>query len=228
MGMPSQEQVTLLTDYDATSAYSTAYQALYTNIRFNWDNEETRQHTILLTTPATYTGRAAAAANIAIAAAQDGMPTILVDADLHAPGLQQRFGLGEHPGLSDLLLEGTITPQKIVPFLQKTFIPELALLGTGSKTQQAQEASHHLSAKLKDVIDGLRQLLNSSESRPALIIFNSPPVLSGIDASVIGASVDQTFLLIATGQTTRTQARKAHEQLERVHAKMAGLIMLDA
>jgi hypothetical protein len=39
--------------------------------------------------------------------------------------------------------------------------------------------------------------------------------------------MDQTFLTIATGHTTRTQAKRAQEQLERANAKLAGCIMLD-
>jgi capsular exopolysaccharide synthesis family protein len=227
VGIPPQEQVTLLTDYDKNSAYSQAYQTLYTNIRFNWDDKAEQQHSILLTTPAEYAGRAAAPANIAIAAAQNGTQTILIDADLQAPSLQQRFGLGEQRGLNELLMESAITPQKIAPYLQKTFIPNLALLCAGSTSQSAQDTNRQLASRLQTIVAGLYELLKSSESHAGLIIFNSPPVLTSLDATLISTCVEQTFLLIATGRTTRVQARKAQEQLERVHAKLAGLIMLD-
>src|SRR5947209_11010819 len=92
VGNRSQEQYVLLTDYDARTAYSEAYHTLFANIRLNWDSDATRQHTLLVTTPAAYVEQAAAVANVAIAAAQSGIPTLLVDADLRTPGLQQRFG----------------------------------------------------------------------------------------------------------------------------------------
>lgn len=231
MRTPSQErQAGLLTEYDAESAYTLAYQTLFTNICFNWDTTPGRSHTLLLTTPAAYTGKSLALTNIAITAAQNGYPTILVDADIDATDLQQCLGLGEHPGLSDLLLmEDAITPQKIAPHLQKTSIPGLVLLSKGSKIQQAKNMSRQLSFKLQSVIDGLDQLLRGGEERQTgLIIFNSLPVLLSVDAALISAFVDQTFLLIVTGQTTRMQARKAYEQLERVHAKVAGLVMLQS
>ncbi len=230
MGTPSQQEpVGLLTEYDVESAYNLAYQALFTNIRFNWTATPGRSHTILLTTPAAYTGKSTTLANIAITAAQNGYPTILVDADIHATDLQQCFGLGGHPGLSDLLLmEDAITPQKIAPHLQKTFIPDLVLLSRGSKTQKAQDMSRQFSFKMQNIIDGLDQLLKGGGDQAGLIIFNSLPVLLSVDAALISAFVDQTFLLIVAGETTRAQARKAHEQLERVHAKVAGLIMLNS
>jgi len=228
---PSQErQAGLLTEHAAESAYTLAYQTLFTNIHFNWNTTPGRSHTLLLTTPAAYTGKSLALTNIAITAAQNGHPTILVDAAIDAPDLQQCLGLGENPGLSDLLLmEDAITPQKIAPHLQKTSIPGLVLLSRGSKIQQAQNMSRQLSFKLQGVLDGLDQLLQGGEERrTGLIIFNSLPVLLSVDAALISACVDQTFLLIVTGQTTRMQARKAYERLERVHAKVAGLVMLQS
>ena len=55
-----------------------------------------------------------------------------------------------------------------------------------------------------------------------------PPVLAGADASLIAALVEKTFLSIIVGHTTRAQARQAQEQLQRAHAKLAGIIMLNA
>jgi Mrp family chromosome partitioning ATPase len=189
-----------------------------------------RSHTLLLTTPAAYPDKSLALTNIAITAAQNGYPTILVDADRDATDLQPRLGLGEYPGLSDLLLmEDVITPQKIAPHLQKTSIPGLALLSRGSKIQQTQNMSRPL--KLSSIIESLDQLLRSDvrpEGQTGLIIFNSLPVLLGVDAATISTLVDQTFLLIVAGQTTRSQARKAYEQLERVHANVAGLVLLQS
>jgi len=44
---------------------------------------------------------------------------------------------------------------------------------------------------------------------------------------LIGALVEQTFLTIATGYTTRTQAKQAQEQLQLTHVKLAGIIMFE-
>lgn len=228
MGIRAQEQVALLTDYDTNSIYSKAYQTLYTNIAFDWDRAQRKQLAILLTTPAAYraSAHATAPANVAIAAAQNGIPTILVDADLDTASLQQRFAIGEHSGLSDLLAESAITPQKVVPHLSKTFIADLFLLSAGTTSQQAPEVHRLLAARLASVLTGLRQFLANYQDRPGMIIFNSAPVLANVDAALISALVDQTFLLIAAGQTTRAQAKKARAQLERAHAKLAGLIMV--
>ena len=224
MSIRSQEQVALLTDYDASSAYSEAFHTLYANIRFNWNSEKNRQLTLLITTPAYFTGQTIVAANAAIAAAQSGTPAILVDADLRHPSLERRFGVGQQKGLSDLLAAEQVTAQEVASCLHSTFIPGLRLLGAGSASEPA--SLFHLT-KLQEVITCIRELLAVEETASGIVIFHSSPVQAGADASVIGALVDQTLLAIAKDSTTRTQAKQAQEQLQRVHAHLVGIIMLD-
>ena len=234
MSIRSQEQVALLTDYDVSSAYSAAYHTLYANVRYNWkdeaaeeagETERARQpRTLLLTTPTAYTGQATVAANVAIAAAQSGTPTILVDADLRTPGLAQRFGLTKAAGLNDLLAAGTLTPQVIAQHLSSTFIPGLRLLSAGTVSG---EVTSTLTAKFEEVCQALCHFLQETENKSGLVIFHSSPVLTGPDASLIAARAEQTLLTITKGRTTRKQAKQAQEQLERVHAHLTGVIMLN-
>jgi Mrp family chromosome partitioning ATPase len=227
VGIQSQEQMALLTDYDPTTQYSISYHNLYNNICFGWDKKQIEQFVILFASPAFYAGQSTAAANLAIAAAQNGTPTVLVDADLHKPSLQQRFGTDKQSGLSSMLSQDMVTTQQLAQYLSETFIPDLYLLGAGPAIQQSIEIRRFLSNRLGNVVSGLRLFLKQAATQPGLIIFNSPPVLSDIDAALISSHMDQTFLTIATGHTTRTQAKQAQEKLERAHAKLAGFIMLD-
>jgi Mrp family chromosome partitioning ATPase len=220
----SQEQVALLTDYDPHSAYSNAYYSLYATIRSRWDSEQYRQYTLLLTTPVAYPEFAAVGANVAIAAAQSGTPTILVDADTHTPGLQQRFGLPKSDGLAELLNAETVTTQDIGASLQQTFVPNLHLLGAGNASEGVPVL---LSTKLHDVVGCIREYLAESATKPSMIIFHCAPVLSGPDASLLSAEVTQTLLTIATRRTTRTQAKQAQEQLQGTHTSLGGIVVLD-
>lgn len=228
MGNLSEGKYTLLTDYDAGTAYSEAFHTLFANIRFNWESDASRSsqvHTLLLTTPSDYAEQAAAAANLAIVAAQSGTATILVDADLRRPSLQQRFGLDRSAGLSDLLMKEEPTPQKVASYLQSTFIPCLRVLSAG--TSSAQGATLLLSSKLERCLCSIRQVLVESESKPGMVIYHSAPALAGADASLIGALVEQTLLTVIVGRTTREQAKQAQEQLQRAHTKLAGFILLN-
>ncbi len=223
MSMRSQEQVALLIDYDTNSAYSNAYYSLYATIRSHWDSKQDRQYTLLLVAPTAYPAYAAAA-NIAIAAAQSGTPTILVDAEVHTPSLQQRFGLTKSMGLSELLRMETVTIQHIETSLQQTFVPGLRLLGAGNASEGVPAL---LSTKLHDVVGCIREYMEQSETKPGIIIFHCAPVLSAPDASLLGAEVAQTLLTIVKGRTTRTQAKQAQEQLQGAHVHLGGIVVVD-
>jgi Mrp family chromosome partitioning ATPase len=236
VGTRTQEQYALLTDYEPTSAYSQAFYTLFANIRFHWEAEQkqsaqekttaTQLHTLLVTAASAYKDRATVAANLAIVAAQSGAETILVDADLRLPGIQQRFGLQAGAGLSDLLEDGEVDAQKVAACLQPTFVPGLRVLGTGAASSQGAASALLLSPNLEKVNTALCELLASSAKPTGVALFHSAPVLSGADASLIGALADQTVLAVIMGQTTRVQARQAQEQLEQAHIKLAGVIML--
>ena len=235
MGTRSNEQYILLTDYDIHSAYSEAYRTLYANICLDWHSNHAQApqsqpqpaqcHTLLLTTPSASTEYAAVAANLAIVAAQSGTQTILVDANLRAPHLQQRFGLTKSAGLSELLMKESVSPQEVASSLQTTFVPGLRLLGAGIATEQAVNLM--LSPKLEAVINSICCLLEETETKTSIVIFHGPPVLSGADTSLIGAHVEGTFLTITPDHTTRSQAKQAQEQLEHAHVKLAGIIISD-
>lgn len=228
MGIFSQGQTALLTNYDTSSAYSQAYHRLYTNIRLNW--EPAKQHTLLLTTPTAYPGHAETSANVAIAAAQNGTPTILIEADFQASRLSQIFGLNKQIGLSDLLTSEALESQAKDPhlYLSKTSLPDLYLLSAGTKELQPHQASQLLSAKLPEMLAQIRQFLAKVEHRPSLIIVHSPSMATSTDSALISTLVEQTFLIIVSGHTTRTQTRRAQEQLQLAHAKLVGVILLDA
>jgi len=110
--------------------------------------------------------------------------------------------------LSNWLAEQATHEATVAQFLSKTFVPDLYLLNVGTFTLQPHEISRWLSTKLQGMMPVYASFLAETEQRTSMIIFNSPPVLAGIDASLVSSLVEQTFLLIATGQTTRLQANK--------------------
>ncbi len=210
---------------------SLAYQQLYANIALSWSTEERQNdHTILLTTPRAITESATVAINLALTAAQNGMITLLVDADLHAPSLHAALGTNAAglSDLSDLKNKGeAFTAQSIHPYLNKVAASKLFLLSAGQKQLSSGEIGHLFTMRLGELLHGLRQSMREIASGASLIIFYCPAILSEIEASLISAQVERTFLLLAAGRTTRTEARKAQAQLQRVHAHLEGIIWLE-
>jgi protein-tyrosine kinase len=227
LGNQTQEQHALITDFAQSTAYSEALRTFYANVRFQWKNSTSRPalaHSLLITTPVAYGDYAAVAANLAIVAAQSGTDTILVDADLRSPIYVQRFGVARTNGLSELLLDESLTAEKIDAALQRTFVPRLRLLGAGKA--DSQSATLLFSSRLEEIVQHLCHR-DGTENENALVIFHSPPVLSGPDAALIGAQVEQTALAIITAHTTRAQAKQAQEQLQQAKAHLIGVVMLN-
>lgn len=230
MGIHSREQSSshaLLIDYDTNGSYWEAYQTLYANLRVSWESNHAqlvRAHTILITTAVSSPEHTLVAANLAITAAKSNMPTILVDADLHSPVLQQRFSTAQGAGLSNLLVDNSITPSKVASCLEQTFVKNLRLLSAG--TQLSEGSALLLSDRLSEVIASLKDLAADMDDQPGLIVFHTPAILAGVDASAVSSLVDQTLLGIVAGRTTRKQAKDAQEQLTRSHAALSGIVML--
>jgi succinoglycan biosynthesis transport protein ExoP len=207
---------------------SLAYQQLYTNIELSWSAEERQNdHTLLLTTPRAIAESATVAVNLALTAVQNGMTTLLVDADLHAPSLHTAFGTNA-PGLSDLNnKDEAFTAQSIQPYLNKVATSKLFLLSAGQKQLSSGEIGHLFTMRLGELLHGLRQCMREIAPGASLIIFYCPAILAETEASLISAQVERTFLLLAAGRTTRTEARKAQAQLQRAQAHLEGIIWLE-
>ena len=83
------------------SAVAEAYRTLRTNIEFASVDAPIR--TLLVTSSAPNEGKTITSANLAVAFAQAGRPTLLVDADLRKPGVHGVFQLPNEQGLTTLL-----------------------------------------------------------------------------------------------------------------------------
>ncbi len=213
----------LLSDYDPGSAYVEAVFSLFATIRLNWESQQ-QSLALLLTSPSHPEAQATVAANLSIASAQSGLPTVLIEADVRHPGLGQRFGLSQGPGLSDLLMQDQVlTPPLVSRYLTPTFLPHLWLLSSG--TGEMPHGMAPYAARLPELLQNLRRFLEEGQGQPGLLVVHGAPALEGADASLLGACVDQTFLVVVLGRSTRTAAKRASEQLKRAHARLSGVIL---
>jgi Mrp family chromosome partitioning ATPase len=57
------------------------------------------------------------------------------------------------------------------------------------------------------------------------IVVDTPPVLPVTDATVISTVADATILAIRSGETEETSATRALDQLKRVNARIAGVVL---
>lgn len=193
------------------SAAAEAYRALRTSIMLASGNR--RLHLIMVTSPLIGEGKTSVAYNTAIAFAHAGERVLLIDADLHHPQLQDFFGKGKSPGLSDVLdgskpLESAIQVHPLVS--------NLSLLPAGS--QHSQPAELLASAKFDKLLEGLKQTYT-------MIVLDTPPMLLVADSILMAEKADATLAVIRADMTNRTVVERMTEALDRSGTRALGIVL---
>ena len=202
---------------DPRSAAAEAYRTLRVNIQFASPDHPLR--TILATSAGPDDGKSTTLANLAIALAETGAPTLLVDCDLRRPSLHTLFGLPNEAGLTSLMLAGTAMPDAAGLPLQATAVPNLRLLPSGPLPPNPAELL--ASRRMADLL-----LLLAEQA--TYVLFDTPPILAVADAAVLAPRVDGVLLVVRAGKTRRDLAVKARKMLEQVKANLVGAVLTDA
>lgn len=202
---------------DPRSAAAEAYRTLRVNIQFASPDHPLR--TILATSAGPDDGKSTTLANLAIALAETGAPTLLVDCDLRRPSLHTLFGLPNEAGLTSLMLAGTAMPDAAGLPLQATVVPNLRLLPSGPLPPNPAELL--ASRRMADLLTLLAE-------QATYVLFDTPPILAVADAAVLAPRVDGVLLVVRAGKTRRDLAVKARKMLEQVKANLVGAVLTDA
>ena len=170
--------------------------------------------TILITSPASSTGKSFITANLAAEMARAGLKVIAVDADLRFPRLHKLFGLKQVNGLS-AALNGR---KEIVPRLQNTSVPGLKVLT--SQTCKTNPADVFSSPHLSEMIEGLK-------NQADLVLVDSPPVLSVPDTVILSSLVDGVLLVLRADQTPTNAFKNSISSLSQNSTHLIGVVLND-
>jgi capsular exopolysaccharide synthesis family protein len=203
--------INLITLTDPRSPAAEAYQSLRTNLEFS--SLEQPLHSILLTSADGMLEKSSAIANLAVAMAQAGDRVTLVDGDLRRPQQHEIFGLNNQRGLTNWLQEEISAP------LQKTQVEGLQVLVSGPSVMNPVAL---LSRKR------LSNALEELQEQADYVLIDAPPVLAVTDAAIWAGKVNGVVLLVNAGATKRDHAQRAKAVLESVHARMVGVVLLNA
>lgn len=192
------------------SPVSEAYRTLRTNIQFS--SFDDRVKTIVITSSGPGEGKSTTAANLAVSLAQGGHNTILVDCDQRKPKIHKTFKLSNQIGLSNLLIGEASFEEAI----HKTTVDKLSVLTSGIKPPNPAELLS--SSKMQRFITSLKEKYD-------YIILDTPPVIMVTDAQVLAKYADGCLLVVASREAEREAAVKAKELLEKVNAKVLGVVL---
>jgi capsular exopolysaccharide synthesis family protein len=194
------------------SSFAEGIKTLRTNLMFMAPDNPPRL--LLVTSPGPGEGKTMCSTNMAIALAQSGLRTLLVDTDLRRPRVHKAMSCPNKVGLIDV-----ITGQSsIEDAVQTTEIENLFVLPCGAAPPNPAELLH---------TTRFRQIVRDLEGKYDRVIFDSPPLGAVSDALVLGHMVDAVLLILKFGQTRRELLRRSIEQLETVGAPFMGCVLND-
>jgi succinoglycan biosynthesis transport protein ExoP len=170
------------------------------------------QKTLLVTSPGPLEGKTFLTSNLALIIAQMGHRVLLVDADLRKPRLHKIFSKSSKPGLSALIL-GECT---LCDAVRDTQVKSLKLLPAGDIPPNPSEILG--SQRMKDFLARVTDNFD-------FIIFDSTPVLSVTDGSILSGMLDGTIFVLKAGETRRGNAIRAVEQLKDTNSNVLGAVL---
>ena len=178
----------------------------------NFTMPDNNLQTIMFTSALPGEGKSTSAANVAIVFAQEGKKVLLVDADMRKPTLHYTFQKTNSSGLSGVLAK----QWKLKDVLKETEVSGMHLITSGLIPSNPAEL---LGAKSMEV------LLEELKARYDIIIFDTPPVLSVVDAQILSNKCDGTILVINAGSTKKENALKAKNVLQIAKANLLGTVL---
>ena len=214
---PAAEKSPLISTISKYASRTEAYRQLRTNL--NYSKGITPPRTIAVTSALPGEGKTTSSINLAIALAQSGFKTIVVEADLRRAKMAYYFGHSKSElGLSDVLKQATLDdPEKAVRLIVKE-IPigddnSLSVLFGGHAPQNP--------AELLDS-NNFRELLGYLARKYEYVIVDCPPTLPVADASIIATQVDGVVIVVKANQTRRVQYYGVRDSILNVGGTVLG------
>ncbi len=190
-----------------------AYRSLRTALLLS--HSEKPPQVIVVTSALPGEGKTTTAANTAMALAQTGARTVVVDLDLRKPALAATFDLDPSQGMSTYLSGNT----DLSSMVRETRLANLFAISAGPPAPNPPDLLG--SPRMIKGLELLREYFQ-------YIVIDTPPGLELSDALILSArGVDGVLLVARGGRTPLPALRKTSENLNRVGARILGVLLND-
>lgn len=179
-------------------------------------NPDGASHTLVVTSAVRGEGKTVATLNLAIAMAEmPGTQVLVIDADLHHPGIERYLELPRRKGLTEVLT-GTCPLDQA---LRATSIPGVNILSAGALPPNPSELIGS---------DRMRSLLNRAKQRYSYVLVDTPQASTISDASLLGAMADGILLVVRLMSTPRHLVQQTYNTLEALGGNVLGTCLTGA
>jgi capsular exopolysaccharide synthesis family protein len=171
------------------------------------------RHIVAITSAEPDEGKTFCAINTAIAFAQQGLRTLLIDADLRVSMVGRMIVPdATGPGVTDFL-EGRVD---IGGAIQRTEVPNLCVMTAGTPAKQPAEL-------LAGPVFG--ELLRTLRAEFDRIVIDTVPVLAVADVLLLGEHSELVCLVVRAAKTSRKCVLRARDMLVNAGCKPAGIVL---
>jgi tyrosine-protein kinase Etk/Wzc len=169
---------------------------------------------VTFTSPGASDGKSFVASNLAIAFADMGYRTLLIDGDVRRGTLHRLLDTGSRPGLTDYLA-GDVSRASVV---YSTRYPALELIPCGTRTSAGPK-----------LLGGPPMVELMAELKPHydVILVDSPPLGACVDPMILATLTQNLALVLRTGTTDRSLAESKLDLLDRLPVRVLGAILND-
>jgi capsular exopolysaccharide synthesis family protein len=203
-------ELALPTYENGFSAYEEAIRTLRHSILL--PDPERSIRSLLITSAAPGEGKSTAIIHLAIAHAEQGKRTLIVDADLRRPSLHKKLGLNGSLGLSNVLLGEFHWKETVI---KNDLYPNLELLPAGMASRRASDLVGSM----------MLDILEEASKEYDLILVDAPPLLGFAEAMQVAKSVDGVIVIALAGQTSRRAVATVLATLKQLRANVIGLAL---
>ncbi len=201
----------LITAREPRAPVSEAFRILRTNLGFSSVDEGL--HSVVVSSASPGEGKSTVTANLAVVMAQAGRNVVVVDADLRLPVQHRIFNVPNNHGLTTAILD---TQAPVAQHLQETSLPGLRILTSGPTPPNPAELLNSLR---------MQQVLEELQGEADMLIFDTPPILTVTDASIMASRVDGCIVVAQVGRTRRDTLVRAAENLKKTDATIFGVVL---
>ena len=173
-----------------------SFRSLRTSLSLLYPDETPK--TVLFTSAVPGEGKSYCSANYAASIAQQGVRTLLIDADLRRPGQRARLASGgsRGPGLADCLRH----PARFADAIQPTHMKNLFVVG--DLRGSARNAEDLSGADFKTLLDLALTVFDR-------VVIDTAPLTAVGDTATMAPHVDAVCLVVHAGRTPRRLVRRA-------------------
>ena len=156
---------------------------------------------ILITSSISGEGKSFIATNLATSISLTGKKVVVVDLDLHNPGLEKFFGIKEHPGVGDFLV-GKAEVKNIIYHIPNN--DNLFYISAGNLQPDASELLEN--GKVQDLIAQL-------DAEFDMVVIDTAPIVLITDAYLISSLCDATLYVIRHQFTPKALVKRIDDNL---------------